>query len=110
MPTTSRSSRLAAGVLAGGLTLLPLTACSFSSDTLSCSGSECSVTLSGNQAEVEILGTSLAFGGVQDGRASLSVGNASVSCTQGETVSAGPLTLTCTTVTSDSVQLTASLG
>ena len=111
MPTTtSRASRLAAGVLAGGLTLLPLTACSFSSDTLSCSGSECSVTLSGSGAEVDILGTSLGFGGVQDGRASLSVGNASVSCAQGETVTAGPLTLTCTTVESDSVEVTASLG
>ena len=111
MPTTtSRASRLAAGVLAGGLTLLPLTACSFSSDTLSCSSSECSVTLSGSGAEVDILGTSLGFGGVQDGRASLSVGNASVSCAQGETVTAGPLTLTCTTVESDSVEVTASLG
>ncbi|SDY49354.1 hypothetical protein SAMN05660209_03012 [Geodermatophilus africanus] len=108
--TTSRAARLAAGVLAGGLTLLPLTACSFSSDTLSCSGSECTVTLSGSDAEVEILGTSLSFGGVQDGRASLSVGNASVSCAQGETVSAGPLTLTCTTVETDSVEVTASLG
>ena len=108
--TTSRAARLAAGVLAGGLTLLPVTACSFSSDTLSCSGSECSVTLSGSDAEVEILGTSLSFGGVQDGRASLSVGNASVSCAQGETVSAGPLTLTCTTVETDSVEVTASLG
>ena len=108
--TSSRASRLAAGALAGGLTLLPLTACSFSSDNFSCSGSECSVTLSGNGAEVEILGTSLALGGVQDGRASLEVGNASVSCAQGETVSAGPLTLSCTTVQSDSVELTASLG
>ena len=107
---TSRAARLAAGVLAGSLTLLPLTACSFSSDNLSCSGSECSVTLSGNGAEVEILGTSLAFGGVQDGRASLNVGNASVSCAQGETLYAGPLTLTCTTVQADSVEVTASLG
>src|SRR3712207_8675618 len=75
--TTSRASRLAAGVLAGSLTLLPLTACSFSSDNFSCSGSECSVTLSGDGAEVEILGTTLGFGGVQDGRASLEVGNRS---------------------------------
>ena len=108
--TTSRASRLAAGVLAGGLTLLPLTACSFSSDNLSCSASECSLTLSGDGAQVDVLGTSVALGGVQDGRASLSVGNASVSCAQGETVSAGPLTLTCSTVTADSVELTASLG
>ncbi|TFV62188.1 hypothetical protein E4P41_08045 [Geodermatophilus sp. DF01-2] len=111
MPTTtSRAARLAAGALAGGLTLLPLTACSFSTDNLSCSGSECSVTLSGDAPEVEILGTSLSFDGVQDGRASLGVGNAGVSCAEGETVSAGPLTLECTTVEADSVELTASLG
>jgi hypothetical protein len=108
--TTSRAARLAPGILAGSLALLPLTACSFSSDTFSCSGSECTVTLSGNGAEAEILGTSLAFGGVQDGRATLSVGNASVSCAQGETVNAGPLTLTCTSVEADAVELTASLG
>jgi hypothetical protein len=110
MSSTTSRARLAAGVLAGGLALLPLTACSFSSDNLSCSGSECSVTLSGNGAQVDVLGTSLAFGGVQDGRATLSVGNASVSCAQGETVQAGPLTLTCSTVEADSVELTASLG
>jgi hypothetical protein len=108
--TTSRAARLAAGALAGGLTLLPLTACSFGSDTLSCSASECSVTLTGSDAQVEILGTTLSFGGVQDGKATLSVGNASVSCTQGETVNAGPLSLTCTTVEADSVELTASLS
>jgi hypothetical protein len=33
-----------------------------------------------------------------------------VSCTQGEDVSAGPLTVTCTAVTTHSVTLTASLG
>jgi hypothetical protein len=110
MSSTTSRARLAAGVLAGGLALLPLTACSFSSDNLSCSGSECSVTLSGDGAQVDVLGTSLAFGGVQDGRATLSVGNASVSCAQGETVQAGPLTLTCSTVAADSVELTASLG
>src|SRR3712207_3856385 len=108
--TTSRASRLAAGVLAGSLALLPLTACSFSSDTFSCSGSECSVTLTGSDAQVEILGTTLSYGGVQDGRATLDVGNVGVSCAQGETVNAGPLTLTCTTVEADSVELTASLG
>ena len=68
------------------------------------------MTLTGSDAQVEILGTTLSFGGVQDGRATLSVGNASVSCTQGETVNAGPLSLTCTTVEADSVELTASLG
>ena len=102
-----RTARL---TTAAALLVLPLAACSFSSDNVSCSGSQCTATLSGDGAEAEILGTSLAFGGVQDGRATLSVGNASVSCAQGETVTAGPLALTCTTVTQDSVEVTASLG
>ncbi|SNT03601.1 hypothetical protein SAMN06893096_11411 [Geodermatophilus pulveris] len=111
MPTTpARAARTAAGVLAASLAVLPLTACSFSTDTLSCSGSECTVRLSGDQAQVDVLGTSLSFGGVQDGRASLSVGGASVSCAEGETVSVASLSLTCTTVQTDSVELTASLG
>jgi len=107
---SSTTSTRAAAVLAGGLALLPLAGCSFSSDTLSCSSSSCTVTLSDQGAEVEILGTSLAFGGVQDGRASLRVGNVSVSCAQGETVTAGPLSLECTRVEAGSVDLTASLG
>ena len=105
------SLRAAAGLTTGAaLLVLPLTACSLSSNNVSCQNNQCTVTLSGEGAEAEILGTSLAFSGVRDGRASLSVGNASVSCAQGETVSAGPLTLTCTTVEADSVELTASLG
>ena len=104
---TSRTARL---TVAGALLVLPLTACSVGSDNVSCSTSQCTATLSGDGATAEILGTSLAFGGVQDGRATLSVGNASVSCAQGERVSAGPLSLTCTTVTEDSVELTARLG
>jgi hypothetical protein len=59
---------------------------------------------------VDIFSTTLRFGGVQDGRASLSVGDASVSCGDGETVTAGPLQLECSTVTDDSVELSASLG
>ena len=109
MPST-RTARLAAGILAGGLSLLSVTACSFTSNNFSCSTSSCSVTLSGEGSQVEILGTTLAFGGVQDGRASLSVGDATVSCAEGETVSAGPLSLECTSVGDDSVEVTATLG
>jgi hypothetical protein len=106
-PSTIRAGRLAAGLLAGGLALA---GCSFTSHNVSCSGSSCSVTLTGDGAEADILGTTLSFGGIQDGRASLSVGGASVSCAEGESVTAGPLQLTCSTVTDDSVELTASLG
>ncbi|MGY1638904.1 hypothetical protein ACI78V_19835 [Geodermatophilus sp. SYSU D00742] len=108
--TSTRAPRLAAAALAGGLVLLPLSACTFTSNNFSCSASSCSVTLSGDGSEVDILGTSLAFGGVQDGRAELRVGNASVSCAQGETVTAGPLSLECTSVEENSVEVTASLG
>lgn len=108
--STTRTARLAAGLLAGGLTLVPLAGCSFTSHNVSCSGTSCTATLSGAGAEAEILGTTLSFDGVQDGRASLSVGGASVSCGEGESVTAGPLQLTCSSVTDDSVELTASLG
>jgi hypothetical protein len=103
-----RRARLAAGTTAGLLLLLPMAACS--SDNVDCSGNSCTVTLSGDSAKASILGNDLAFAGVQDGRASLSVGDAEVSCAQGESVSAGPLSLTCTTVTDDSVELTAKAG
>ena len=106
----TRTGRLAAGVLAGALSLVSLAGCTFTSNNVSCSASSCSVTLTGEGAEAEILGTTLSFGGTQDGRASLSVGGASVSCGAGESVTAGPLQLTCSTVTDDSVELTASLG
>ncbi|RBY92944.1 hypothetical protein [Blastococcus sp. TF02A-30] len=108
--TTPSRARLATGLLAGGLVLAPLAGCSFGTENVSCSPRECTVTLSGSGAEAEILGTTLAFAGVQDGRASLSVGDANVSCAEDESVTAGPLTLECSTVTDDSVELTASLG
>ena len=103
-----RRARLAAGTAAGLLLLLPMTACS--SDNVDCSGNSCTVTLSGDGATASILGNDLAFAGVENGRASLSVGDAEVSCAQGESVSAGPLSITCTTVTDDSVELTAKAG
>ena len=109
--TTTRPARIAAGLLTGGLLLAPLTACTtFTSNNVSCSPSSCSVTLTGEGAEAEILGTTLSFGGIQDGRASLSVGGASVSCGEGESVTAGPLELQCSNITDDGVELTASLN
>ena len=109
MISTSTAPRIAATLLAGAL-LLPLSACSFTANGVSCSTSSCSVTLTGDGAEAEIFNTTLTFGGVQDGRASLSVGGTSVSCGEGESVVAGPLELECSSVTDNSVELTASLG
>jgi len=101
-------ARLVAGTAAGFLLLLPLAACS--SDNVDCSGKTCTVTLNGDGAKASILGNDLAFAGVQNGRATISVGDASVSCAQGESVSAGPLSITCTKVTDDSLELTAKAG
>ena len=108
--SSPRTARLAAGLLAGGLVLAPLAGCSFGSDNLSCTTSSCTATLSGSGAEVDILGTTVTFGGVQEGRASLTAGGASVSCAQGESVGAGPLQLECTSVTDDAVEITATLA
>ncbi|MCV2490313.1 hypothetical protein OF117_13165 [Geodermatophilus sp. YIM 151500] len=102
--------RIPAALLAGGLLLAPLAGCTVSSENVSCSTSSCTVRLSGDTSEVEILGTTLGFGGVQDGRASLEVAGTSVSCAEGEAVRAGTLTLECTSVSDDSVEVTASLG
>jgi hypothetical protein len=109
MPSTPMSRR-AAGLLAGGVALAALTGCSFTSNNVSCSGSSCTVKLSGDGAEAKILGTTVTLGSVENGKASLSVGDASVSCAEGESVTAGPLDLQCSSVTEDSVELTASVN
>jgi hypothetical protein len=110
MSSTPRTFRLATGLLAGGLALASLAGCSLSSDNVSCTVSSCTATLSGDGAEAEILGTTVTFGGVQNGKASLGVAGASVSCAEGESVAAGPLQLECTSVTDDAVEITASLA
>jgi len=96
--------------LAGALLVLPVSACSLGSDNVTCHGNQCTVKLEGDGAKASILGNELGFAGTKDGRATLSLGDASVSCAQGESVSLGPLSLTCTTVTDTTVELTASAG
>ena len=75
-----------------------------------CAGTSCSVTLSGDGAEAEVLGTPIVLEAVESGRASIRVGNQEIGCSQGEGVSAGPLTVECTSVAEGSVTMTASLG
>jgi len=104
----SRRARLAAGTAVAALLLLPVAGCS--SDNVDCSGTTCTATLTGDGATASILGHDLAFAGTENGRATVSVGDASASCAQGESVSAGPLSLTCTTVTEDTLEVTASVG
>ncbi|WP_091538421.1 hypothetical protein [Modestobacter sp. DSM 44400] len=75
-----------------------------------CAGTTCTVTLAGDGTEVQVLGTTISLGAVENGRATIGVGGQEFSCSQGESVSAGPLTVECTTITTDGVTLTASLG
>ena len=120
METRTRRARLFPALFAGVLLLGPLAACGDdpgpaeqSDETnadVDCSGNSCSVTLYGDGAEADILGTQVVLGTVENGRATLRVGDRDLSCGQGESVSAGPLTLACSTVTEDAVTLTASLG
>ena len=70
-----------------------------------CSGTSCSVTLAGAGSSVRVLDTDVAFVGIRDGRAMVRVAGQDVSCVQGQTVTAGALTLTCTSVTSDTVRI-----
>jgi hypothetical protein len=75
---------------------------------VSCSGNECSVTLGGTGSTVGIFGTTISFLGIQDTRATIRVGEQDVSCTEGQVVAAGPLTLRCTGVGDETVEFTAS--
>jgi hypothetical protein len=104
------SPRLRAGATAALLLTIPLAACSSTSSATSCTGTTCAVTLNGTGSGVDVLGQHLAFAGTEGGRASISIGGRSVSCTEGQSVDAGPLTLTCSSITADSVRLTARLG
>ncbi|MCU1612650.1 MAG: hypothetical protein JWO98_190 [Frankiales bacterium] len=108
--STSRLPRAAAGLLAGALILVPLAACQVKSDGVSCSGTSCSTTLSGKGATAKVLGNTVGFAGTSNGQAVVTVAGHSVSCSQGQSVSAGPLRLECTKVTDSSVELRASLG
>ena len=79
-------------------------------ENVDCSGDSCSVTLESGSGETEVLGTTLSYDGFADGEATVSVGEETVSCAEGDSVSAGPLELECTTVSEDSLTLTATLN
>ena len=108
--TTIAAARLAPRLLAAALALTPLAGCSFGSDNVSCTTSSCTATLSGQGATAEVLGQTVTFGGTDDGRATISVAGASVSCGEGETVAAGPFSVQCTGVSTDAVEITATLN
>jgi hypothetical protein len=136
----THSRRSAAVVLAGGLFLVPLAGCTgdeentgssvltqaedaaedatsqaedavdAADEAVDCSGDSCTVTVSPDAGEVEVLGTTLSYNGVEDGEATIMVGDETVTCAEGDSVEAGPLTLECTTVSDESVSLTATMN
>jgi len=106
----STPRRTVTGLIAGALILVPLAGCQVNSDSVSCSGNTCSVTLTGDGAKAKVLGSTVAFAGTSGGQATVSVAGHDVSCTQGQSVDAGPLHLECTKVTDTSVEMSASLG
>jgi hypothetical protein len=72
---------------------------------VSCSGSTCSVTLGGAGARAHVLGSTIAFGAITDGRATLRVGGGDVMLARGDEVTTDSLRLVCTDVTRDTVAL-----
>ena len=68
------------------------------------------MVLAGDGSQVDVLGATISFHGVQDGRAALRVGEQDVSCTQGQSVSSGSLRLDCTIVTDNRVEFTVSIA
>ncbi len=63
-----------------------------------CSGPTSGVTLAGDGARADILGREVVLGAVEGGEARFPVGGRELSCSQGGSLSAGPLTPECTTV------------
>jgi hypothetical protein len=77
---------------------------------VSCSGTSCSITLTNQDATVNVLGTTVTLGNVHDGQATVGIAGHDATCTEGQSLSAGPLKLVCSTITGDSVTLSASLA
>jgi|tagenome__1003787_1003787.scaffolds.fasta_scaffold20890870_3 hypothetical protein len=75
---------------------------------VSCTGSTCSVTLGGAGAGAHVLGTDISLRTVQGRRVTLRVGEATVTCAPGDSVAAGALRLTCSSVADGVVELIAS--
>ena len=77
---------------------------------VSCSGDSCSVTLGGSDARTHVLGRTIRLIETDGDRATLRVGDQDVTCTAGQTTSAGGLRLACQEVTDDRVTFTVDRG
>ena len=74
---------------------------------MSCSGSTCSVTLSGSGSRVHLPGGTMSLVQLRDGRATLRGGNRDVVCVEGQDVSVAGLDIGCSAVTAHAVRFTA---
>ncbi len=81
-----------------------------SSTGVDCSGTSCTITFGGDGTEVDVLGTTVRLGQVTDGQARIGIAGNDLTCSEGETISAGPLSVECTTISPETVVLNASLG
>jgi hypothetical protein len=78
---------------------------------VACDPHTCTLTLrTTDPQEVEAFGAPLTLEGIQDGVASLLVGDARVECVQNQAVRAGSRTLFCADVRADGVTITAEVG
>ena len=77
---------------------------------VSCSGDSCSVTLGGSGSRAHVLGTTFGLAAIDGHRATLRVDGRDVICDLGRGVSVGPLRLTCTAATDDTVTFTVVRG
>ena len=104
-------SRVAAtAVLALGLGLSTLTACSSDGAKASCEGTtSCTVTFdrSADNAKINILGVTVQLDSVDDQAVTLSVGDRKVTVSKGQGVNAGNIHITVDQVTSDQIVIKA---
>jgi hypothetical protein len=73
---------------------------------VSCSGNFCTMTLGGSGSTGEVFGTTIVLEDIRDGTATVQVGDRSTAVRQGQTVSAGRVSLRCSSVTPATVTLT----
>jgi hypothetical protein len=110
--------RRATGLVGGAAVAAVLAGCTGSMGAeaaprrgVSCDVHTCTLTLrTTDPRELEAFGATLSLDGVQDGVASLTVGDARVECGRNEGVRAGSLRLFCDDVSAGSVTLTAEVG
>jgi hypothetical protein len=117
--TPARASRRRVpGLVAGAAVAAVLTGCTGAGGSdaapsrgVTCDVDTCTLTLrTAGARQIEAFGADLTLDGVEDGVASLVVGDARVECGRDEAVRAGALTLFCDDVTAAGVTLTAEVG